>query len=180
MVRMRLATLALVVSLAGTTLLAHATFNPRMNLWRLEQEVRALRDIGEPVDVVAITALRARVEAGKVTAAMVISGYTPLSVVRAMLEAGAMPVPVCAGLLVAGVRIEDAREYFKLSMTAVPKACPPTLVSSGSSPSDVTADFSASGSSTPIATSTSTPTTDVTPGVGGSGGGGGGPIGSLN
>jgi hypothetical protein len=143
--RMRLTTLALILSLAGTTLLAQAAFDPRMTLWKLEREVHALRDAGESVDAVATTALEAKVEAGKATAAMVISGYPPRSVVRAMLAAGAFPIPVCAGLLTAGVPIDRAREYFDASVTGVPEACPPTLFGGGSSPSDVTAGVSGTG-----------------------------------
>jgi hypothetical protein len=170
MVRMRLATLALIVSLAGATLLAQAAFDPRMNLWRLEKEARALREAGQSVDAVAVTALEAKVEAGKATAAMVIAGYAPHSVVRAMLAAGAFPTPVCAGLLVAGLRIEEARGYFDVSATGQPEACPPTLFSGGgTSPADVTVGASGTGGGT-----------EPTSGVSGTGGGGGGPIGSSS
>lgn len=164
MVRMRLTTLASILALAGTVLLAQAAFDPRMTLWKLEQEVRALREAGQSVDTVAVTALEAKVEAGKATAAMVISGYPPLSVVRSMLAAGAFPIPVCAGLLVAGVPIDEARRYFEVSATGEPEACPPTLFGGGSSPSDVTAGVSGTGGG-------SVPDT---------GGGGGGPIASPN
>jgi hypothetical protein len=168
MARMRLTTLASILALAGVTLLAQASFDPRMTIWKLEQEVRALREAEQPVDTVAVTALEAKVEAGKATAAMVIAGYPPHSVVRAMLAAGAFPTPVCAGLLVAGLRIEEARGYFDVSATGQPEACPPTLFSGGgTSPSDITVGFSGTGS-------------DVTAGTGGTGGGGSGPIASPN
>lgn len=170
MARMRLTTLASILALAGATLLAQAAFDPRMTIWKLEQEVRALREAEQPVDIVAVTALEAKVEAGKATAAMVIAGYAPHSVVRAMLAAGAFPTPVCAGLLVAGVRIEEARGYFDVSATGQPEACPPTLFSGGgTSPSDVAANASGTGGGT-----------EPTSGVSGSGGGGGGPIGSSS
>ena len=145
MARMRLTALALILTLGATTLLAHAAFDPRMTLWRLEKEVSALREAGKSVDAVATSALEAKVEAGKATAAMVIAGYTPLSVVRAMLNVGALPIPVCAGLLVAGVRIDEAREYFDISVTGESEACPPTLLSGASSASDVTAGVSGTG-----------------------------------
>jgi len=166
---MRLTTLAFILALAGATYLAQAAFDPRMDLWKLEQEVRALHEAEQPVDTVALTALDAKVEAGKATAAMVIAGYAPHSVVRAMLSAGAFPIPVCAGLLVAGVSIDQARSYFDVSATGQPEACPPTLVGGGSSPSDLTAGVSGTGGST-----------EVTSGVSGTGGGGSGPVASPN
>jgi len=162
---MRLKTLAFFFALAGTTLVAQAAFDPRMDLWKLEREVRALREADQSVDTVAVTALDAKVEAGKATAAMVIAGYAPHSVVRAMLAAGAFPIPVCAGLLVAGVPIDRAREYFAVSATGQPEACPPTLFGGGSSPSDLTAGVSGTGSA---------------PYVGATGGGSSGPVASPN
>ncbi len=154
-------TLALGLALAGATL-AHAAFNVRMNLDRVEYEIRSLRAIGQSIDAIAVAALRAHLEAGQVTAALVISGYTPVSVVRAMLGAGATPPPVCAGLLVAGLRYAAAREYFDVGVIGKPEACPPEP------------DRTASP-------------TEVTAGVGGSsgggetgGGGGSGPIASPN
>lgn len=161
-VRMRLTTLVSILVLAGTAFLAQAAFDPQMNLWKLEQEVRALREADQAVDTVAVTALDSKVEAGKATAAMVIAGYPPHSVVRAMLAAGAFPIPVCAGLLVAGVPIDEARKYFEVSATGEPEACPPTLFGGGSSPSDVTAGVSGTG------------------GGGATQGGGGGPVASPN
>ncbi len=153
-------TLALGLALAGATF-AHAAFNVRMDLDRLEYEVRSLRAIGQSIDAIAHAALRAHVEAGEATAAMVISGYPPLAVARAMLGAGATPPPVCTGLLVAGVRYEVAREYFDVGVIGKPEACPPapdrTMV-----PTEVTAGVGGTG------------------GGGDTGGGGSGPVASLN
>lgn len=152
-------TLALGLALAGATL-AHASFNVRMNLDRIEYEVRSLRATGKSIDTIAVAALRAHLEPGEVTAALVISGYTPVSVVRAMLGAGAVPAPVCTGLLVAGLRYDVAREYFEIGAIGKAEACPPEPDRAGS-PTEVTAGVGGTGG-------------------GGDTGGGSGPVASPN
>lgn len=137
------AKLALGLTLTGA-MLAQAAFEPQMTLDQLEAEMRLQRAAGETIDAVAVAALAAPLEGDMVTTAMVLSGYTPLSVVRAMLGAGALPVRVCAGLLVAGVRLEEASEYFDVGVTGRPEACPPRPNGAGS-PSDVTAGVGGTG-----------------------------------
>jgi hypothetical protein len=138
------ATLALGLTLAGA-MLAQAAFEPQMTLDQLEAEVRLQRAAGQTIDAVAVAALAAPLEGDIVTTAMVLSGYTPLSVARAMLGAGALPVRICAGLLVAGVRLEEASEYFDDGVTGRPEACPPRPNGAGS-PSEVTSGVAGSGS----------------------------------
>lgn len=152
---MKLRMFAMVAALAGAGLLTHAAFNSQMLLEQLEAEVSAQRDAGRSIDAIAVAALEAEAEAGQVAAAMVLAGYTPLSVVRAMLGAGALPTAVCAGLLAAGVRLAEAQSYFEPGVTGRPEACPPQP------------EIAASPS-------------DTTPGVAGTGGRGGGALASPN